>query len=189
MSATTPTANATAVVGVLVVSDRASSGVYEDRGGPAVVDYIESHFEGPPRTVKLMVPDQRDKICSAICTLAKECDLVLTTGGTGPSPRDVTPEATEDACGKMLPGFGERMRTATVDAVPTAILSRQTAGVCGNALVVNLPGSVKAIAECLDTVLHAIPHAVKLVEANGALKLLPRYHRSGRPCSECNVTH
>jgi molybdopterin adenylyltransferase len=176
-------------VGILTVSDRAFRGDYDDLGGPAVAEYVQSHFAGPPMTVTRVVPDERAEIAAAISELAASCGLVLTTGGTGPAPRDVTPEATADACQKLLPGFGERMRTATVDAVPTAILSRQTAGVCGEALVINLPGSVKAIAECLDTVLQAIPHAVRLVGAKRALTLVPEFHRAGMHCKECNVTH
>lgn len=179
----------TAVVGVLTVSDRASAGEYKDLGGPAVVEYVSSHFIGPPSVVTRIVPDERDTIAGAIKELARNCDLVLTTGGTGPAPRDVTPEATSDACVKLLPGFGERMRMATVDKVPTAILARQTAGVCGESLVVNLPGSVKAIPECLDTVLLAIPHTVRLVGAKRSLALLPEFHRAGSYCKQCDVTH
>jgi molybdopterin adenylyltransferase len=178
-----------AAVGILTVSDRASSGEYEDQGGPAVSAYVSSHFAGPLRFVTEVVPDEQDRIAEAIKKLASSCDLVLTTGGTGPAPRDVTPEATMQACSKLLPGFGEQMRMSTVAAVPTAILARQTAGVCGTALVINLPGSVKAIPECLDSVLLAIPHAVRLVEAKGKLALLPEFHRAGAFCKECDLTH
>jgi molybdopterin adenylyltransferase len=178
-----------AVVGVLTVSDRASSGEYEDKGGPEVAAYVTSHFAGPPAVEAEVVPDDEAAIASAIRRLAARCDLVLTTGGTGPAPRDVTPEATVAVCDKLLPGFGEAMRAASAAAVPTAILARQTAGVCGRSLVVNLPGSVKAIAECLDAVLLAIPHAVRLVGAERRLVLLPAFHRAGAYCKECDATH
>lgn len=182
-------AAARATVGVLTVSDRAAAGAYADLGGPAVEAYVAAHFRGPPAVERALVADERADIAAAIARLAASCDLVLTTGGTGPAPRDVTPEATADACAKLLPGFGERMRAASVEAVPTAILARQTAGVCGRALVVNLPGSVRAIPECLDAVLLAIPHAVRLVGAKGVLELLPDFHRAGAFCKECDVTH
>lgn len=180
---TTPT------VGILTVSDRASRGEYEDRGGPTVVAYVESHFAGEVLIERMIVPDERGQVESAIKELASKCCLVLTTGGTGPAPRDITPEATESVCGKLLPGFGEVMRATSVAKVPTAILSRQTAGICGNSLVVNLPGSPKAIAECLDPVLPAIPHAVRLAENKQQLRLKPEYHTKGRNCQECGIAH
>lgn len=179
----------TGCVGVLTVSDRASRGEYVDKGGPEVCKYVVSHFTGPPALKTCIVPDEEDSITEAIVRLSSTCDLVLTTGGTGPAPRDVTPEATEKACKKMLPGFGERMRTATVEQVPTAILSRQTAGICGKSLVINLPGSVKAIAECLDTVLPAIPHAVRLAGAPGTLKLSQEFHKPCTSCPGCSTTN
>lgn len=176
-------------VGVLTVSDRGAANAEYDKGGPAVEAYVTSRFRGPPTVKRELVPDDRAQIAAAISALAAVCELVLTTGGTGPAPRDVTPEATADACAKMLPGFGERMRAASVDAVPTAILARQTAGVCGTALVVNLPGSLRAIPECLDAVLLAIPHAVRLAGAEAKLELRPEFHRAGAFCKECDVTH
>ncbi|CDF37569.1 unnamed protein product [Chondrus crispus] len=179
----------TPVIGILTVSDRAFAREYEDRGGPAISAYLTSHFL-PPFTVETaIVPDEQPQIESAIKRLATTCALVLTTGGTGPAPRDVTPEATEACCQRMLPGFGERMRAVSVEKVPTAILSRQTAGICDRCLVVNLPGSPKAIAECLDPVLPAIPHAVRLARGRNTLKLKPEFHPTGRMCQECNVTH
>lgn len=177
------------VIGILTISDRASSGGYEDRGGPAISSYLDSHLLPPFTTNTEIIPDERQQIVSTIKRLASTCCLVLTTGGTGPAPRDVTPEATEEACQKMLPGFGERMRAVSVEKVPTAILSRQTAGICGQALVVNLPGSPKAIAECLDPVLPAIPHAVRLAGGSQALTLKPEFHPTGKMCQECRVTH
>ena len=116
-----------------------------------------------------LVPDEVDAIAAAIRELADAgCCLVVTTGGTGPAPRDVTPEATERVCTKLLPGFGERMRQVSLQYVPTAILSRQTAGVCGRALVVNLPGRPKSIRECLDAVFPAIPYCVDLINTGAA---------------------
>jgi molybdopterin adenylyltransferase len=151
-------------IGVLTVSDRASGGVYEDRGGPAIHAYFDEVLAGPWKPQARVVPDERALIAAAIAELVDEagCCLVVTTGGTGPSPRDVTPEATADACRTMLPGFGELMRATSLQVVPTAILSRQTAGIRGPALVVNLPGQPKAIAECLDAVMPAIPYGIEL---------------------------
>jgi len=175
-------------VGILTVSDRASDGTYEDRGGPTVVSCVEARFVGV-ETSKIIVPDEMAEICRAITTLSESCCLVLTTGGTGPAPRDVTPEATAKICAKLLPGFGEKMRADSWTNVPTAILSRQTAGILGTSLVVNLPGSPRAIPECLDSVLLAIPHAVRLAGSKQVLKLTPEYHRKGRDCKDCGVTH
>lgn len=175
-------------IGILTVSDRAFGGEYEDRGGPAVVAYIKDHFQ-PSETILRVVPDEQPKIEQVIRELAAECSLVLTTGGTGPAPRDVTPEATIAVCEKLLPGFGEVMRAASFPKVPTAILSRQTAGVCGTTVVVNLPGSPKAISECLDPILQALPHATRLAGASNPPTLLPEFHVKGRMCTECQVVH
>lgn len=177
-----------ATVGVLTVSDRAFSGEYEDRGGPAVEEYVHEHFVDV-RTERRTVPDEQAKIESALHELTESCCLILTTGGTGPAPRDVTPEATESVCTKMLPGFGERMRYVSAELVPTAILSRQTAGIIGTTLIVNLPGSPRAIPECMDAVFKAIPHAVRLAGAQQKLSLHTKYHVKGRDCKECGVVH
>jgi|TARA_B100002052_G_scaffold216706_1_gene198675 molybdopterin adenylyltransferase len=153
-----------ALIGLITVSDRASRGDYEDRGGPAIREYLDQVLTSPWTAEAVVIPDEQPDIESAIKDLAGSgCCLILTTGGTGPAARDVTPEATEAACTKMLAGFGEAMRTASLHAVPTAILSRQTAGICGGALVINLPGQPKAIAECLDAVMAAVPYCVDLV--------------------------
>jgi molybdopterin adenylyltransferase len=153
-----------AVVGILTVSDRASRGDYADEGGPAIRDYLAEVLASPWEARERIVPDDVEAIVAAIRDLAAAgCCLVVTTGGTGPAPRDVTPEATERVCTKLLPGFGERMRLVSLQYVPTAILSRQTAGVCGGALVVNLPGRPKSIRECLDAVFPAIPYCVDLI--------------------------
>ncbi len=153
-----------ALIGIVTVSDRASRGDYEDRGGPAIRDYLERVMASEWSGQAALVPDEQDQVAQAIRELAAAgCCLILTTGGTGPALRDVTPEATEAACSKMLHGFGEAMRTASLKAVPTAILSRQTAGICDGALVINLPGQPKAIAECLDAVFAAVPYCVDLI--------------------------
>ena len=141
-------ANGDALIGILTVSDRASRGDYEDRGGPGIKAYLEGVLTSPWIPQKRIVPDDQLQIETAIKELSETgCCLILTTGGTGPAPRDVTPEATEAVCQKLLPGFGEIMRITSLKVVPTAILSRQTAGICGGALVINLPGQPKAIAE------------------------------------------
>jgi molybdopterin adenylyltransferase len=153
-----------ALIGILTVSDRASRGEYDDEGGPAIRGYLAEVLASPWEPREQIVPDDRDTIAVAISRLAEEgCCLIVTTGGTGPAPRDVTPEATEQVCTKMLPGFGERMRQVSLAYVPTAILSRQTAGICGGALVVNLPGRPKSIRECLEAVFPAIPYCVDLI--------------------------
>ena len=153
-----------ALIGILTVSDRASRGDYADEGGPAIHAYLGEVLASPWEARERIVPDDLETIAAAIRELAEAgCCLVVTTGGTGPAPRDVTPEATERVCTKMLPGFGELMRQVSLKYVPTAILSRQTAGVCGRALVVNLPGRPKSIRECLDAVFPAIPYCVDLI--------------------------
>ena len=153
-----------AIIGILTVSDRASRGDYTDEGGPAIKGYLAEVLASPWEARERIVPDEIEAIAAAIRDLAAAgCCLVVTTGGTGPAPRDVTPEATERVCTKLLPGFGERMRQVSLQYVPTAILSRQTAGVCGLALVVNLPGRPKSIRECLDAVFPAIPYCIDLI--------------------------
>ena len=152
-------------IGILTVSDRASRGEYEDRGGPAVRDYLAEVLTSPWEAVHRIVPDEVEVVRAALVELVDDegCCLVITTGGTGPAPRDVTPEATHAVLEKELPGFGEAMRAVSRPHVPTAVLSRQTAGVRGGGLIVNLPGSPKAVAECLDAVFAAIPDCVDLI--------------------------
>ena len=154
-----------AKIGIITVSDRASRGEYEDRGGPAIRAYLNDVLSSEWEDVAVVVSDEQADIEAAICRLADEehCCLIVTTGGTGPAPRDVTPEATEAVCGKMMPGFGELMRQESLKYVPTAILSRQTAGIRSGALIVNLPGQPKAIAECMNAVFPAIPYCVDLI--------------------------
>lgn len=152
-------------IGVLNVSDRASAGVYEDTPGQACVALLREWLTTPFEVAYQIVPDDQAKLESAMKKMADEdgCCLIVTTGGTGPALRDVTPEATEAVCSKMLPGFGEQMRTTSLQYVPTAILSRQTAGVRGSTLIVNLPGRPKAIRENLEAVFPAIPYCIDLI--------------------------
>ncbi|NKB90328.1 MAG: molybdopterin adenylyltransferase [Acidobacteria bacterium] len=171
-------------IGVVTVSDRASRGEYEDRGGPAVVEYVDRVLVTPHEAEIHVVADETDLISETLVHLADAagCCLVITTGGTGPAPRDVTPEATEAVCERMLPGFGEAMRTESLRFVPTAILSRQTAGTRGGCLIVNLPGSPKAIAECLDAVFAAVPYCIDLV-GGPFLETDPDHIKAFRPKS------
>ncbi len=159
-------AAAVARIGIVTVSDRASRGEYEDRGGPAIRAYLDEVLASPFEAVAVVVPDEQVLIEAALCRLCDEqgCCLVVTTGGTGPARRDVTPEATEAVADKPLPGFGELMRKVSLEKVPTAILSRQTAAIRGASLIVNLPGQPRAIAECLDAVFPAIPYCIDLLE-------------------------
>lgn len=158
------TASPPAVIGVVTVSDRASRGEYEDLGGPAVEAYLREVFATPIEVDLRVIPDDLATIGAVLIELA-EADrcLIVTTGGTGPAPRDVTPEAMIAVCEKLLPGFGELMRKVSLEKVPTAILSRQTAGIRGKSLIVNLPGQPKAIRECLDAVMPAIPYCIDLI--------------------------
>lgn len=154
-----------AKIGVLNISDRASAGVYEDTPGKACVallrEWLATAFEVDYR----VIPDERAVIEAELIRLADDagCCLVVTTGGTGPAPRDVTPEATVAVCEKLMPGFGELMRATSLKYVPTAILSRQTAGIRGRTLIVNLPGRPKAIRENLEAVFPAIPYCIDLI--------------------------
>ncbi|MGJ3237975.1 MAG: molybdopterin adenylyltransferase [Anaerolineae bacterium] len=152
-------------IGILTVSDRASRGEYEDRGGPAIRAYFDDVLQIEWDAITQIVPDEVSAISQALIDMADEqgCHLIITTGGTGPAPRDVTPEATEAVCQKMMPGFGEQMRTVSLLSVPTAILSRQTAGIRNQALIINLPGNPKAIKECLDAVMPAVPYCTELI--------------------------
>ena len=152
-------------IGVVTASDRASAGIYEDISGKAIMETMEEYLKNPFEIVYRCVPDERERIEEALKELCDEegCALVVTTGGTGPAPRDVTPEATEAVCEKMLPGFGEQMRAVSLRYVPTAILSRQTAGIRGKSLIINLPGKPKSIRECLDAVFPAVPYCIDLI--------------------------
>lgn len=152
-------------IGILTVSDRASRGEYEDRGGPAIREYLDRVLTSPWEAIARVVSDDVEVLRRSLIELCDDehCALVITTGGTGPAVRDVTPEATEDVSEKMMPGFGELMRKVSLEKVPTAILSRQTAGIRGASLIINLPGQPKAISECLDAVFPAVPYCVDLI--------------------------
>ena len=151
--------------GVLTASDRASSGEYEDLSGPAIESFLQDAVTSPWKVIRRLVADEKEDIEEAIVDLIDNqgCSVVVTTGGTGPSPRDVTPEATEAVCDRMLPGFGEQMRAISMNYVPTAMLSRQTAGVRGSSLVINLPGTPRSIREILDSVFATVPYCVDLI--------------------------
>jgi molybdopterin adenylyltransferase len=153
-------------IGIVTVSDRASRGVYEDRGGPAIRDCLTDILSSPWEAVPRLIPDERPVIEATLRELcdAEGCCLVVTTGGTGPARRDVTPEATEAVCDKLLDGFGELMRAVSLKVVPTAILSRQIAGTRGRSLIINLPGKPSAIRDCLLAVFPAVPYCIDLLE-------------------------
>jgi molybdopterin adenylyltransferase len=153
-------------IGLVTVSDRASRGEYEDLGGPAMHQWLERALTTPWEPVARLIPDEQDQVEATLKELCdtEGCCLVLTTGGTGPARRDITPEATEAVCDKILDGFGEQMRAVSLQYVPTAILSRQIAGTRGCSLIINLPGKPKAIGECLDAVFPAVPYCIDLIE-------------------------
>lgn len=154
--------------GILTISDRASKGIYEDKGGPEIERILKLWLNCEFEIFYEIIPDELEIIKQKLCEFAdiKSCDVIFTTGGTGPAPRDITPEATEAVCEKILPGFGELMRSESLKFVPTAILSRQTAGIRGKSLIVNLPGQPKAILECLRPIFPAIPYCVDLIGGN-----------------------
>jgi len=153
-------------IGIVTVSDRASAGVYEDISGKAIIETLNSYLISNWVEVYKVIPDEQKEIENTLIKMVDDqnCCLVITTGGTGPAKRDVTPEATEAVCDRMMPGFGELMRSESLKFVPTAILSRQTAGLRGASLIVNLPGKPKSIKECLDAVFPAIPYCIDLME-------------------------
>jgi molybdopterin adenylyltransferase len=175
---------ASIAIGVVTVSDRASAGIYEDRGGPAIIAELRRILRSPWHAEARVIADERPLIAATLVELADRlrCPLIVTTGGTGPAPRDVTPEATEDVCEKMMPGFGELMRSVSLNSVPTAILSRQTAGIRGSSLIVNLPGKPSAIAETLAAVFPAIPYCIDLI-GGARLETDPAQCQAFRPQS------
>jgi len=160
-------------IGIINISDRASKGIYEDIPGQAIVSTLNEYLKSPWEKEYAIIPDEQVLIEQTMMEMAdhKKCCLIITSGGTGPALRDVTPEATEAVCTKMLPGFGEKMRLESLKYVPTAILSRQLAGIRNQTLIVNLPGKPKAIRQCLDAVFPAIPYCIDLI---------------GGPFLECN---
>ncbi len=168
-------------IGIITSSDRASSGVYEDISGPAIKSYFSERISNETEWEYRLIPDEYDQLVATMRELSDlKCAIICTTGGTGPAKRDVTPEATEEVCEKILPGFGEAMRKVSLQYVPTAILSRQTAGILKNSLIINLPGKPKAIAECLDGVIDAIPFCIDLIEGP-RLEFRERFGKAFRP--------
>lgn len=155
-----------AKIGIVTVSDRASAGVYEDLSGKAIIDTLTEYLSSDWQAEYRLIPDEQPLIEQTLIELAEQqgCCLIVTTGGTGPAKRDVTPEATEAVCDRMMPGFGELMRQESLKYVPTAILSRQTAGLRGSCLIINLPGKPKAIRQCLDAVFPAVPYCIDLMD-------------------------
>ena len=155
-----------ATIGILVASDRAHSKEYEDEGGPAILGFLKKAIASPIEVHYRCIPDLQEMIEKALIDLVDTngCNVVVTTGGTGPAVRDVTPEATENVCERMMPGFGEQMRSISLAFTPTAILSRQTAGIRGSCLIFNLPGRPKAIRETIDEIWKAVPYCVDLIQ-------------------------
>ncbi len=153
-------------IGIVTISDRASQGVYVDLGGPAIRQCLDDILSGPWEAIPRLIPDEQPSIEKTLKELCdqEECCLVVTTGGTGPARRDVTPEATQAVCDKILDGFGEQMRAVSLKVVPTAILSRQIAGIRAKSLIVNLPGKPSAIRDCLLAVFPAIPYCIDLID-------------------------
>jgi len=153
------------VLGIVTVSDRASQGTYQDEGGPAILSFFEEAIKSPWTAHYRCVPDEQEAVETALVELSDEegCSVVVTTGGTGPAVRDITPEATEAVCDRMMPGFGEQMRSISLAFVPTAILSRQVGGLRGSSLIFNLPGRPKAIRETIDEIWRAVPYCVDLL--------------------------
>ena len=154
-----------AKIGILVASDRASSNEYQDEGGPAILQFLIEATLSPLEVHYRCIPDKQSLIESTMIELADivGCHVVVTTGGTGPADRDVTPEATENVVERLMPGFGEQMRAISLKYTPTAILSRQTAGIRGSCLLINLPGRPKSIRETIDEIWKAVPYCVDLI--------------------------
>lgn len=171
-----------AIIGVVTASDRASAGVYEDESGPAIEAYLRAALTTNFRIERRIIPDGFESVRDTLIDLADKigCDLIVTTGGTGPSPRDLTPEATLAACPRELPGFGELMRQVSLAQTPTAILSRQVAAHRGKCLVINLPGKPRAIELCLDAVMPAVPYCLDLIGA-AYIETDPNRVKSFRP--------
>ncbi|MDX2330956.1 molybdopterin adenylyltransferase [Campylobacter hepaticus] len=152
-------------IGILTLSDRASNGIYEDKATSEIERVLNSYIKNEILYHKELIPDEYDLIVEKLLYLSdeKKCNLIITSGGTGPSPRDLTPEATQAVCEKLMPGFGELMRLESLKFVSTAILSRQTAGIRKQSLIINLPGNPKAIKECLEPIFGAIPYCIDLI--------------------------
>ncbi len=159
--------NRPAQIAILTVSDRASRGEYQDKGGPGAEDWLRATVTSAMEITRIIVPDGREIVADTLRELCdhRQVDLILITGGTGPAPRDLTPEAMAEVMQKELPGFGEEMRRASLREVPTAILSRQTAGIRGRTLMITIPGKPSAIATCLNAVFAAVPYCLDLIGA------------------------
>ena len=171
----------TARAAIVTVSDRASSGEYEDKGGPGCEDWLRDVVTTPLTISRHIIPDGRASVGETLRQLVNEgADLILVTGGTGPAPRDETPEGVSDVIEKVLDGFGEEMRRASLREVPTAILSRQSAGIAGKSLIITLPGKPSAIATCLNAVFAAVPYCLDLIGA-GHIDTDPQKIRAFRP--------
>lgn len=169
-------------IAIVTVSDRASSGTYQDISGPAIEEWLSKAVISPYQVIRRVIPDGADPVSRALIDLCdrERADLVLTTGGTGPSPRDQTPEAMKLVMEKELPGFGELLRRKSLEQVPTAILSRQTAGTRGKSLIINLPGRPRSIAMSLDSVFAAVPYCLDLIGA-GRIETDPAVILAFRP--------
>jgi molybdopterin adenylyltransferase len=169
-------------IGILTISDRASIGAYEDLSGPAIKSWLQKAIRSDFRLVTQIVPDGAESVSDALAVLAdvQKCGLILTTGGTGPAPRDQTPEAMAKVLEKELPGFGEQMRRASIEHTPTAILSRQTAGTRGQTLIINLPGKPASIETCLTAIFGAVPYCLDLV-GGGYIETDPAFIEATRP--------
>jgi len=170
-------------IGVVTVSDRASRGEYTDRGGPAIETWLNATLASDYEACRRLVPDEQEQIEEALIDLVdkQQCCLIVTTGGTGPAKRDITPEATFAVADKVMDGFGELMRSVSLKVVPTAILSRQTAVIRGNALIINLPGNPSAISDCLNAVFPAVPTCIRLLDGP-ELQLRQTTTASFNPC-------
>ena len=169
---------------VVTISDRASKGIYEDLGGPLIEDWLTTAITSPFDVTRRIIPDGFESVRDTLIDLCDQerVDLVLTTGGTGPAPRDETPEAMRAVLIKELLGFGELMRRISLDQTPTAILSRQTAGTRGRTLIINLPGKPAAIQMCLDAVFPAVPYCLQLIGA-GMIETDPNIIKSFKPAN------
>jgi molybdopterin adenylyltransferase len=169
-------------IAILTISDRASAGEYEDLSGPAIVNWLRKAVTTNHELVSEIVPDGVQSVSDALTDLSdfRKCGLILTTGGTGPSPRDETPEAMSRILDKELVGFGEQMRRASLEQTPTAILSRQTVGIRGRTLIINLPGKPAAIDVCLKAVFGAVPYCLDLI-GGGHIDTDPNFVRAVRP--------
>lgn len=166
---------------IVTVSDRASRGEYADKGGPGAEAYLREVVSSELEITRVIIPDGRQSVAACLRGLiAEEADLILVTGGTGPAPRDETPEGVADVLDKVLDGFGEEMRRASLREVPTAILSRQSAGIAGKSLIITIPGKPSAIATCLDAVFAAVPYCLDLIGA-GRIDTDPARIKAFRP--------